>query len=324
MFYRIFSVAGFCLALLSFASSDHAWPADYPERPVRVLVGYAAGGPGDTLARLVCQALTERLHQPFIVDDRPGAASNLAADIALKSSPDGYTLLLATAANAINSTLYTNLDFDFAHDFTPIATLSREPLVMTASLSVPAKTVPEFIAYAKAHPGKVTMASAGNGTASHVSGELFSMLTGIKMIHVPYRGASPALTDLLGGRIDVYFSPMSGVIDLIRANKILALATTTKGRTAALPQVPSLDEFVPNYESSQWYGLVAPKGTKKQVVEKLSKEINRTLGSASFKQRLDDLGETTFPGSSTAFGEWIASETDKWGKVVKFSGVTPD
>src|SRR5262245_45859935 len=254
----------------------------YPARPVRVLVGYAPGGPADTIARLIGQALLERLGQPFVIENRPGAGSNIAADAAAKAASDGYTLLLATAANTINTTLYTDLKYDFSRDFATVATLTREPLIMAVSPSGPAKTLPEFIAYGKANPGKITMASAGNGTASHVSGELFKMLAGVDMVHVPYRGAAPALTDIFGGRVDIYFSPMSGVTEYIRAGKLRGLAITTVNRSDGLPEVPSVSEVVPTYEASQWYGLMAPKNSPRELINKLNSEVNAILAEPKF------------------------------------------
>jgi tripartite-type tricarboxylate transporter receptor subunit TctC len=296
----------------------------YPARPVRVLVGYAPGGPTDTIARLVGQALSERLGQPFVIENRPGAGSNIATDAAVKAAPDGYTLLLATAANAINTTLYNDLKYDFSRDFAPVATLTREPLIMAASPSGPARTLPEFIAYGKANPGKITMASAGNGTASHVAGELFKMLAGVDMVHVPYRGAAPALTDIFGGRVDIYFSPMSGAIEYIRAGKVLGLAVTTVTRSDGLPAVPSVSEVVPTYEASQWYGLMAPKNTPREVIIKLNSEVNATLAEPKFKQRVTDMGSATLAGSPADFEKLVVEETEKWAKVVKFSGAKPD
>jgi tripartite-type tricarboxylate transporter receptor subunit TctC len=296
----------------------------YPARPVRLLVGYAAGGPADTLARLVGQALSERLGQPFVVENRPGAGSNIAADAGAKAAPDGYTLLLATAANTINATLYNDLKYDFSRDFAPVATLAREPLVMAAFVSGPAKTLSEFIAYGKANPGKITMASAGNGTASHVSGELFKMLAGSNMVHVPYRGATPALTDLIGGRVDIYFSPLSAAIEYIRTGKLRALAVTTVNRSEGLPDVPSASEILTTYEASQWYGLMAPKNIPSELVNKLNSEINAVLVEPKFKQRLTDLGQTTFAGSPADLEKLIVEETEKWAKVVRFSGAKPD
>lgn len=297
---------------------------DYPVRPVRLLIGYPAGGPGDTMGRLIGQALSEHLRQSFVIENRPGASSNIAADAAAKAPADGYTLLLATAANAINTTLYTDLKYDFSRDFAPIATVSREPLIITVSPAFPARTLREFIAYAKANPGKVTMASAGTGTASHVSGELFKMLAGIDMVHVPYRGAAPALIDVLGGRVDVYFSPMSGVIQDIRAGKLRALAITTVTRSELLPDVPSASEIVAGYEASQWYGLTAPIHTPGEVVSKLNAEVNAILAEPNFKHRMSDLGSTTFSSTPAEFGKLIEDETEKWAKVIRFSGVKPD
>jgi tripartite-type tricarboxylate transporter receptor subunit TctC len=296
----------------------------YPTRPVRLLVGYAAGGPADTIARVIGQALSERLGQPVVVDNRPGAGSNIAADAAAKAAPDGYTLLLATAANAINTTLYTDLKPDFSRDFAPIATLAREPLVMVVSPSGPAKTLSEFIAYGKANPGKITMASAGNGTASHVSGELFKMLAGITMVHVPYRGATPALTDLFGGQVDIYFSPLSGAIEYIRTGKLRGLAVTTINRSEGLPDLPSVSEVVPTYEASQWYGLIMPKNPRGEIVSRLNSDINAVLVEPKFKQWLTDLGQVTFAGSPADFEKLIAEETEKWAKVIRFSGAKPD
>jgi tripartite-type tricarboxylate transporter receptor subunit TctC len=296
----------------------------YPARPVRVLIGYAPGGPADTIARLIGQALSERLGQPFVIENRPGAGSNVAAGAAAKAAADGYTLLLATAANAINTTLYSDLKYDFSHDFAPVATLTREPLIMAVSPSGPAKTLPEFIAYGKANPGKITMASAGNGTASHVSGELFKMLAGIEMVHVPYRGAAPALTDILAGRVDIYFSPMSGVTEYIRAGKLRALAISTVNRSDGLPDVPSASEVVPKYEASQWYGLTVPKATPRELVSKLNSEVNAILAEPKFKQRVTDLGSATFAGSPADFEKLIIEETEKWAKVVRFSGAKAD
>jgi tripartite-type tricarboxylate transporter receptor subunit TctC len=296
----------------------------YPARPARVLVGYAPGGPADTIARLIGQALLERLGQPFVIENRPGAGSNIAADAVAKAASDGYTLLLATAANTINTTLYTDLKYDFSRDFAPVATLTREPLIMAVSPSGPAKTLPEFIAYGKGNPGKITMASAGNGTASHVSGELFKMLAGVDMVHVPYRGAAPALTDIFGGRVDIYFSPMSGVTEYIRAGKLRGLAITTVNRSDGLPEVPSVSEVIPTYEASQWYGLMAPKNSPRELINKLNSEINATLAEPKFKQRVTDLGSATFAGSPADFEKLIVEETEKWAKVVKFSGAKPD
>jgi tripartite-type tricarboxylate transporter receptor subunit TctC len=311
-------------AAISPALGGIARAQSYPTRPLRLLVGYAAGGPGDTIARLIGQALSERLGQPVVVENRPGAGSNIAADAVAKAAPDGYTLLLATAANAINTTLYTDLKYDFSRDFAPIATLAREPLVMAVSPTGPAKTLSEFIAYGKANPGKITMASAGNGTASHVSGELFKMLAGINMVHVPYRGTTPALTDLFGGRVDIYFSPLSGAIEYIRTGKLRGLAVTTVNRSEALPDLPAVSEAVPTYEASQWYGLTMPRNTPGEVVSRGNSDIKAVLAEPKFKQRLTDLGLVPFAGSPADFEKLIIEETEKWAKVIRFSGTKPE
>jgi len=296
----------------------------YPSRPVRVIVGFAAGGSADIIARLMGHWLSERLGQQFIIENRPGAGTNIATAAVAEATPDGYTLLLVTAANFINATLYENLNFNFIRDIAPVASLSREPSVMVVNPSVPANTVLEFIAYAKANPGKITMASGGNGAPSHVSGELFKMLTGANMVHVPYRGAGPALTDLLGGQVQVYFTPMSAAIEYIRGDKLRALAVTTAERSKALADIPTVNEFVPGYEASQWYGIGAPQNTSAEIVAKLNREINAGLADPKLKARLADMGETELGGSPAEFGKLIARETEKWAKVVKFSGAKAD
>jgi tripartite-type tricarboxylate transporter receptor subunit TctC len=296
----------------------------YPSRPVRVIVGFAAGGSADIIARLMGQWLSERLGQQFIVENRPGAGTNIATEAVAEAMPDGYTLLLVTAANFINATLYKKLNFNFSRDIAPVASLSREPSVMVVHPAVPAKTVSEFIAYAKANPGKITMASGGNGAPSHVSGELFKMMTGVEMVHVPYRGAGPALTDLLGGQVQVYFTPMSAAIEYIRAGKLRALAVTTAKRSEALADIPTVSEFVPGYEASQWYGIGAPKSTPAEIVAKLNREINAGLADPRVKAQLADMGETALDGSPAEFANLIAEQTEKWAKVVKFSGARAD
>ena len=296
----------------------------YPSRPVRVIVGFAAGGSADIIARLMGQWLSERLGQQFIIENRPGAGTNIATAAVAEATPDGYTLLLVTAANFINATLYENLKFNFIRDIVPVASLSREPSVMVVHPSVPANTVLEFIAYAKANPGKITMASGGNGAPSHVSGELFKMLTGVNLVHVPYRGAGPALTDLLGGQVQVYFTPMSAAIEYIRADKLRALAVTTAERSKALADIPTVNEFVPGYEASQWYGIGAPQNTPAEIVAKLNREINAGLVDPKLKARLADMGEIELGGSPAEFGKLIVQETEKWAKVVKFSGAKAD
>jgi tripartite-type tricarboxylate transporter receptor subunit TctC len=294
----------------------------YPSRPVRIIVGTAAGGGMDIAGRVIAQALTERLHQGFVVEDRPGAGTNVGTEFVVRSPPDGHTLLLVSAANAINATLYPHLNFDFMRDMAPVATIARVPQVMEVHPSVPAKTVPEFIAYAKANPHKINMASAGNGSVQQVAGELFKMMTGVDMVHVPYKGAGPALVDLLGGQMQVMFDTTPGSIEHIKAGELRALAVTTQSRAEALPDLPTVGDFVPGYEASQWYGLAAPKETPADVIATLNSTVNAALADAAMKTKLAQLGGAPFPGTPTAFGALIAEETEKWGKVVKFSGAT--
>ena len=308
------------------AVSRMAWAQTYPSRPVRIIVGFAPGGGADALARLIGQALSERLGKPFIVENRPGAATNIATEAVVKSVPDGYTLLMVGASNAINATLYDRLNFNFMRDIAPVAGISRAPLGMVVHPSFPAKTVPEFIANAKANPGKITMASGGNGSPAHVAGELFKMMTGVNLVHVPYRGAAPALTDLLGGQVHVAFLDMPSSIEYVRARKLRALAVTTAVRSEALPEIPTLGEFVPGYEASGWNGIGAPKNTPAEIIDKLNKEINAALAGPRIKARLADLGlgGMELQGSPTDFGKLIAAETEKWAKVVKFAGMKPE
>ncbi len=306
------------------AVSRIAQAQTYPTRLVRVIVPYPPGGPNDILARLMGQWLSERLGQPFVIDNRPGAGSNIGTEAVVKASPDGYTLLVVGTNSAINATLYEKLNFNFIRDIAPIATIIRQPQVMLVNPSFPAKTVPEFIAYAKANPGKINMASAGNGTGPHVAGELFKMMTGVDMIHVPYRGGGPALTDLLAGRVQVMFLGPVGSIEYIRAGKLRALAVTTATRSDALPDIPTVGEFVPGYESSSWFGVGAPKNTPAEIVERLNKEINAALADPKMKARFADMGATVFASSPADFGRLMAEETEKWAKVVKFAGIKPD
>jgi tripartite-type tricarboxylate transporter receptor subunit TctC len=296
----------------------------YPTRPVRLVVGWAAGVAPDTIGRLMAQWLSERLGQQFVMDNRPGATGNLATEAVVRAPADGYTLLSLGSPNAINATLYEKLNFNFVRDIAPVSGIIREPLFIEVHPSFPAKTVPEFIAYAKASPGKINMASAGNGTATHVAGELFKMMAGINMVHVPYRGGAPALTDLLGGQVQVFFAPISASIEYIKTAKLRALAVTTATRSEVLPDIPTLDEFVPGFEASFWHGLGAPKNTPPDIIDKLNKEINAALADPKMKARLAELGGTPFPGSPADFGKLIADETEKWSKVVKFSGAKPD
>jgi tripartite-type tricarboxylate transporter receptor subunit TctC len=303
------------------AVSRFAWAQTYPTRPVRIIVGFAAGGIADIHARLMGQWLLERLGQPFIIENRPGAASNIGTEAVVKSPPDGYTLLLASSTNAINATLYDKLSFNFIRDIAPVATISRNAFVMVAHPSMPAKTVPEFIAYAKANPGKINIASAGTGSAGHVFGELFKMMTGINTVHVPYRGAAPALADLVAGQVQAYFAPTAASIEYIRAGKLRALAVTTATRSEALPDIPAVNEFVPGYEASGWSGFGSPKGTPTEVIDKLNKEINAGLADPKIKAQLADLGSPALAGLPADFSRLIAADTEKWAKVIKFAGI---
>jgi tripartite-type tricarboxylate transporter receptor subunit TctC len=298
-----------------------AWAQAYPSRPVRIIVGFAPGGSADILARLTGQWLSERLGQSFIIENRPGAGGNFSTEAVVRAPADGYTLLLVGPFAAVNETLYEKLKFNFLRDIAPVASVSREPQVMVLNPSVPANTVAEFIAYAKANPSKISMASAGIGSPSHVAGELFKMMTGVNMVHVPYRGAGPALTDLIGGRVQVYFAPMASAIEHIRAGRVRSLAVTTAMRSEALPGVPIVSDFVPGYEASSWYGIGAPTNTPAEIVEKLNREINTALADPKIKAQLADLGNTVLAGSPADFGKLIAVETEKWAKVVKLSGI---
>jgi tripartite-type tricarboxylate transporter receptor subunit TctC len=296
----------------------------YPSRPVRIIVGFTAGGNFDLTARLIGQWLSQRLGQQFIVENRPGAGTNMATEAVVRAPADGHTLLLGGAVNAINATLYEKLNFDFLRDIAPVAGVIRFPNVVDLNPSFPAKTIPEFIAYAKANPGKVNMASSGKGTSQHLSGELFKMMTGVDLIHVPYRGAPQALTDLIGGQVQVSFDPLPPAIELIKSGKVRALAVTTSTRSEALPDIPTVGEFVPGYEASGWNGIVAPKNTPVDIIQKLNNEINAALADPGIKAKLGDLGGIAVNGSAADFGKFIADETEKWGKVIKFAGIKPD
>jgi tripartite-type tricarboxylate transporter receptor subunit TctC len=296
----------------------------YPTRPVRLIVGFAAGGSTDISARLIAQWLTERLGQTFVVENRGGAGSNIGTEAVVNAPADGYTLLVGATANAINATLYNKLNFDFMRDTVPVAGIIRVPNVMEVNLSVPARTVPEFIAYAKANPGKISMASGGVGASSHMSGELFKFMTGIDMVHVPYRGVAPALTDLIGGQVQVMFDTMPNTIEYIKAGKLRALAVTTTTRNTAMPDLPTVAEFLPGYESSAWYGVSAPKGTPADIVERLNKEINAGLSDPKLSSRLVELGGILMQGSSANFGKLIADETEKWAKVIRAANIKPE
>ena len=296
----------------------------YPTRPVRIIVGFAPGGTADIIARLMGQWLAERLGRPFVIENRPGAGTNIATEAVVRAPADGYTLLMVGTTHAINATLYNKLNFHFIGDITPVAGIVVGPNVMVVNPSVPAKTVPEFIAYAKANAGKLNMASGGIGSLGHVSGELFKMMAGINIGHVPYRGGGPALTDLLAGQVQVYFSPLPAAIEYIRAGKLRALAVTTAARSEALPDIATVAEFVPDYEASVWAGIGAPKATPAEIVDKLNREINAGLADPRMKARLADLGGTVLPGSPSDFGKFLADETEKWAKVVKFVGIKAD
>jgi tripartite-type tricarboxylate transporter receptor subunit TctC len=312
------------LAGAAMAAPAVAFAQAYPTRPVHMVVGFAAGGGADIMARLIGQALAERLGQQIVVDNRPGAGTNIATEVVAKAPPDGYTLLLANSPNAINATLYDNLSFDFVRDFAPVASIGRVPLVMVVNPALPAKTIPEFIAYAKANPGKVNMGSGGNGAPDHMSGELFKAMAGVGILHVPYRGVAPAIADLLGGQVQVIFGTMPAVIALIKAGKLRALGVTTATRSNELPDVPSIGEFVPGYEASQWYGISAPKSTPADVIERLNRETNAVLSDPKMQARLAELGASALSGSPADFGKLIVEETAKWAKVVKISGAKPD
>jgi len=292
----------------------------YPTRPVRWIVPFPAGGTGDIAARVISQWLSERLGQQFTIENRP-AGANISAETVANASPDGYTLLLVSAANAVNATLYDKLNFNFIRDIAPVAGILRAPNVMDLHPSVPAATVPEFLGYAKANPGKIKMASGGIGAPSHVIGELFKMMTGVDILHVPYRGSAPAVADLIGGKVQVLFDNVPSSIEHIRAGKLRALAVTTSYRAAALPDIPTMGEFVPGYEASTWFGIGAPKNTPAEIVDKLNKEINAGLADPKLKGRLADLGATVLAGSPAEFGKLIADETEKWAKVVRFAGI---
>jgi tripartite-type tricarboxylate transporter receptor subunit TctC len=317
---------------LRFAAAAAAMPAaswmacaqNYPVRPVRIIVPYAPAGSPDILGRLIGQWLTERLGQPFFVDNRPGGGSNIGTEAVVNAAPDGYTLLIIAPANAINATLYEKLNFNFIRDIAPVAGIIRVANVMTVHPSVPAHSVPEFIAYAKAHPGKLNMASGGNGTSNHVSGELFKMMAGIDMLHVPYRGAAPALMDVLSGQCQVNFPAMPASIEYIKAGRLRALAVSTAKRSETLPDVPAVGEFLRGYESSSWWGVGAPRNTPPEIIDKLNREVNAGLADPALRAKLDPLGGTLIGGTPADFGRLIVAETEKWAPVVKFSGARPD
>jgi tripartite-type tricarboxylate transporter receptor subunit TctC len=306
------------------ALSRIAMAQAYPTRPVRIVVGLAAGGANDILARLMGQWLSERLGQPFVVENRPGAGGNIATEAVVRAPPDGHTLLVSGTNNASNVTLYEKLNFNFIRDIAPVATIVRQPLVMFVNTAVPARTVSEFVAYAKANPGKISMASAGNGTTPHLAGELFKMMAGVDMVHVPYRGGAPALTDLIGGQVQIIFIGAVGTIEYIKSGKLRALAVTTASRSEAFPDIPTIADTVPGYEASAWFGFCVPKATPPEIVDKLNKEINAGLVDPKMRARLDDLGGGIFPLSPAEFGKLIADETEKWGKVIRAANIKPE
>jgi tripartite-type tricarboxylate transporter receptor subunit TctC len=296
----------------------------YPARPLRMIIGYPPGGSADITARLTGQWLSERLGQPVVVESRPGAATNLATEAVVRAAGDGYTLLLVAPANAINATLYDKLSFNFLRDIVPVAGIIRFPNVVVVNPSLPIKTIPELIAYAKANPGKLNMASSGNGSTIHMSGELFKMLTGINMVHVPYRGGAPALTDLIAGQVHVMFDNVPTSAEHIKAGKLRGLAVTSTTRSAVLPDLPTVADVLPGYEASAWYGLGVPKNTPGEVIDTVNKAMNAVLADAKAQARFAELGASLLPGSPADFGKLLADETEKWGKVVKFSGAKPD
>jgi tripartite-type tricarboxylate transporter receptor subunit TctC len=300
-----------------------AWAQAYPAQPVHIIVPFAPAAAFDITARLIGQWLSERLGQPFVIENRPGAGGNIATEAVVRAPPDGYTLLLVGPSHAINATLYEKLHFNFIRDIAPVASVFRGAYVIVVNPSVPAKTVPQFIAYAKANPGKINMASGGVGSAHHVYGELFKMMAGVNLVHVPYRGAGPALVDLIAGQVQVMFAFMTSSIEYVRAGRLRALAVTTATRSEVLPDVPTVGEFVPGYEASGWFGVGTPKGTPVEIIDMLNKEINAALADPKIKARLTDLGGTVLAGSPADFGKLIGDETEKWAKVIKFAGIKP-
>jgi tripartite-type tricarboxylate transporter receptor subunit TctC len=312
--------AGATLPTLSTAARAEAWPT----RPVRLIVGYTPGGSADLTARLMGQWLSERLGQAFVVENRPGGGTNIATEAALRSPPDGYTLLVAAPANAVNATLYDRLNFNFLKDAEPVAGIIRFPNVVVVNPSLPVKSIPELIAYAKANPGKLNMASSGNGSTIHMSGELFKMLTGINMVHVPYRGGAPALTDLISGQVQVMFDNIPTCAEHVKSGKLRGLAVTSTTRSEVLPDLPTVSDFLPGYEASAWYGFAAPRNTPADVIDTLNKATNAALADPTVKTRFTELGAILLPGSPADFGKLLADETEKWGKVVKFAGAKVD
>jgi tripartite-type tricarboxylate transporter receptor subunit TctC len=318
-FLKLAVVVAAAAAVPQFASA-----LDYPTRPVRIIAGFAAGGGVDVTARLIGQWLTDRLGQSFVIENRPGAGGNIGTEAVVNAAPDGYTFLLATVPNAVNASLYEKLSFNFIRDIVPVAGIIRVPMVILLNPSVPAATVAEFISYAKANPDKVNMASAGNGSAPHMAGELFKMMAGVNLVHVPYRGQGPALTDLLGGQVQVLFAATPGTTEYITTGKLRALAVTSASRAEMLPELKTVGDFVPGYEASQWYGIGVPRNTPVEIVDKLNKEINAAIADPAMKARFAAIGGEPLPGSPAEFGKLIAEETEKWGRVVRAAGIKPE
>ena len=306
------------------AVSRFAWAQAYPSRPVRIIVPFAPGGATDIIARLIGQWLSERLGQQFVTENRPGAGSNIGTEVVVNAPPDGYTLLLVGASSAINATLYEKLSFNFLRDIAPVSGIISTPFIMAVNPSFPAKTVSEFIAYAQANPGRISMASAGNGSTAHVTGELFKMMTSVEMVHVPYRGSAPAVTDLLGGQVQVMFDPLSSSIEYIKVGKLRALAVTTRTRWETLPDIPTVGDFVPGFEASAWQGIAAPKNMPSEIVEKLNNEINTALADPKMTARLADVGGTVLRGSYVDFAKLVAEDIEKWAKVIRAANIKPE
>ena len=318
-FLKLAAVVAAAAAVPQFASA-----LDYPTRPVRIIAGFAAGGGVDVTARLIGQWLTDRLGQSFVIENRPGAGGNIGTEAVVNAAPDGYTLLLATVPNAVNASLYEKLNFNFIRDIVPVAGIIRVPMVILLNPSVPAATVAEFISHAKANPDKVNMASAGNGSAPHMAGELFKTMAGVNLVHVPYRGQGPALTDLLGGQVQVLFAATPGTTEYITTAKLRALAVTSASRAEMLPELKTVADFVPGYEASQWYGIGAPRNTPVEIVDKLNKEINAAIADPAMKARFAAIGGEPLGGPPAEFGKLISEETEKWGRVVRAAGIKPE
>jgi tripartite-type tricarboxylate transporter receptor subunit TctC len=319
---RFLHLAAGAVALSAVSGAARAQA--YPSRPVRLIIGVAPGSAPDIVGRLMAQWLSERLGQPFVVENRPGGGGNIAIEAVVKAPADGHTLLLVTIQSAVNATLYDKLNYDFLRDIAPVASISRQTLALEVNSSIPARTVPEFIAYAKANPGKLSMATPGNGSTNHMAGELFKLMAGVDVVHVPYRGGAAALTDLIGGQVQMMFGDLTSSMEYVRAGKLRALAVSTAARSAALPDVPPLADFLPGYDASGWFGIGAPKATPAALVERLNREVNAGLADPTLKARVADLGAVVFAGSPASFGDFIADETEKWRKVIRAAGIKPE